>query len=387
MSTVLAWIVWICLGVQAVHYLGYPALIALIAKLRPQAVRKAPIAPQVSLIISAYNEASVIGEKLENSLALDWPGLEIIVNSEGSTDDTAEIVATYEDRGIIGIAGPDRRGKALALAAAATRARGDILVFSDANAFYDRNAIRALIANFADPDVGCVSGRKTVRPAGTAGSGSAAQSEGLYWRYENKLKALESTIASSAGTVGEMLALRRNLFQPIPKGIINDDAYLALRTLNQGYRVIFEPAAQCWEEASASLAEDSERRGRITAGRYQLFSQTGLWPWQAPLTLFILLAHKGLRLLLPCFMIGALAANAVLMLPAFEAGFALKLAFIGQMLFYGSALLGALLERRGKSWRLPRLSLYLTTSNLASLVGLWRYLTGTQSVLWEKIAR
>lgn len=387
MSALLAGIVWFCLGIQAFHYVGYPALVAALARLRPRSVKKAPIAPRVSLIISAYNEEKVIGEKLDNSLALDWPGLEIIVNSEGSSDDTAAIISAYADKGIVGLCGEERRGKAAALARAVERASGEILVFSDANAFYDRQAIGTLIANFADPTVGCVSGRKTVRPANTGGSGSAAQSEGLYWRYENKLKAFESEIASSAGTVGEMLALRRQLFQPIPAGIVNDDAYLALRTLNQGYRVIYEPDAHCWEQASASLTEDSERRRRITAGRYQLFSQTELWPWSAPLTLFILLAHKGLRLLLPCFMIGALVANAILMLPPFEAGFLLKLAFAAQMLFYGSALLGLIIERHGKSWRLPRLTLYLTTSNLSSLAGLWRWLNGSQSVLWEKIAR
>lgn len=387
MSALLGAIVWFCLGIQAFHYLGYPALIAFLARLRPRPVGKASIEPGVSLIISAYNEESVIADKLDNSLALDWPRLEIIVNSEGSTDETAEIVRAYADQGVIGLAGAERRGKAQALAAAAASASGEILVFSDANAFYDRQAIRELVANFADPAVGCVSGRKTVRPASAAGTGSAAQSEGLYWRYENKLKALESEIASSAGTVGEMLALRRELFQPVPAGIVNDDAYLSLSTLNRGYRVIFEPGAHCWEQASASLAEDSERRRRITAGRYQLFSQTDLWPWSSPLTLFILLAHKGLRLLLPCFMIGALVANAVLMLPPFEAGLAMKLSFAAQMLFYGSALLGLLVERRGKSWRLPRLTLYLTTSNLSSLAGLWRWLNGGQSVLWEKIAR
>lgn len=387
MSTFLAVVVWLCLGIQAFHYLGYPALIAALARLRPRPVGKAPIAPQVSLIISAYNEEKVIGEKLNNSLALDWPGLEIIVNSEGSSDDTAAITSAYGDQGIIGLFGDERRGKAAALARAAERARGEILVFSDANAFYDRQAIRALIANFADPAVGCVSGRKSVRPSSVDGQESAAQSESLYWRYENKLKAFESEIASSAGTVGEMLALRRRLFQPIPAGIVNDDAYLALNTLNQGYRVIFEPDAHCWEQASASLAEDSERRRRITAGRYQLFSQTNLWPWSAPLTLFILLAHKGLRLLLPCFMIGALVANAILMLPPFEAGLPLKLAFAAQMLFYGSALLGLIVDRHGKSWRLPRLTLYLIASNLSSLAGFWRWLNGSQSVLWEKIAR
>ncbi|MGI9500437.1 MAG: glycosyltransferase, partial [Geminicoccaceae bacterium] len=144
MSALLAAIVWFCLGIQAFHYLGYPALIAVIAKLRPRPVNKAAIKPRVSLIISAYNEEKVIGEKLDNSLALDWPGLEIIVNSEGSTDDTAEIVAAYEQHGIIGIAGAERRGKAQALAVATARAGGEILVFSDANAFYDRQAIRAL---------------------------------------------------------------------------------------------------------------------------------------------------------------------------------------------------------------------------------------------------
>ena len=387
MSGFLAGIVWICLGFQAFHYIGYPVVLVVLARIRPRPVRKASISPRISLIVSAYNEATVIGDKLTNSLGLDYPDLEIIVNTEGSTDRTTEVVETFAAKGVIGLKGRERRGKAAALGTAAELARGEILVFSDANAFYDRQAIRHLAANFADPQVGCVSGYKAVQDTGEVDHVTAAQSEGLYWRYENLIKELESEVASSAGTVGEMLAMRKQLFAPIPAGIVNDDAYLAMRTLRQGYRVIFEPKARCWEVSSANLAEDAMRRRRITAGRFQLFSDLELWPWNQPLALFMMLSHKALRLLLPLFMIGALAANILAFLLPLEAAFGMAFTLFGQVLFYGCALVGALTERTSKGWRPTRIALYLTASHLSSLVGLWRYLNGRQTVLWEKIAR
>jgi cellulose synthase/poly-beta-1,6-N-acetylglucosamine synthase-like glycosyltransferase len=383
----LAGLVWFCLGIQVFHYAGYPLLLAALARLRPRPPRQAPVTPKVSLIVSAYNEAAVIGEKIENSLDLDYPDLEIIVNSEGSSDATATIVAGFANRGVIGMGGTARRGKGAALSAAAARAGGEILVFSDANAFYRADAVQKLVANFADPEVGCVSGKKTVLPAGGGKAGNASQSEGLYWRYENLIKRLESRTASAAGTVGEMMAVRSALFAPLPGGIINDDAYLALRTQKQCYRVIYESEAVCWENSSASLAEDAMRRSRITAGRYQLLSRPDLWPWNQPLALLMLLAHKMLRLLLPLFMIGAILFNILaVVLPADPApGMTLTLA--AQGLFYGLALAGMVAEQSGWSWRPAKLALYLTASNLSSLVGLWRHLGGRQTVLWEKIAR
>ncbi len=380
--------IWICLGLMVYHYLGYPALLALLARLLPRPVRQRPVTPKVSLIIAAYNEEKVIKEKIANSLALDYPDLEIIVVSDGSSDATAGIVRGYAAAGVVGLHRPQRRGKSAAVNRGAERATGDILVFSDANAFYFPDVIRKLIRNFADPDVGCVSGSKTVRPPADSQrpESTVGRSEGIYWRYESFIKKKETMVASVTGVVGEMLALRQELFRPIPDKIINDDAFLCWHILRRGFRVVYEPEARCWETASSSGREDMVRRQRITAGRYQLLFRVGWWPWNNPGALFLLISHKFLRLLLPFLMIIALAANLLLLsFPAMPAMLLFLLA--GQLAFYGLALLGLLLDRRGIRWRLPGLAYYILIGNLASLAGLFLFLSGRQSVLWQKAGR
>ncbi|MCF6290808.1 MAG: glycosyltransferase family 2 protein [Desulfobacterales bacterium] len=380
---------WVCLGLMAYHYLGYPALLAVLARLRPRPVRQRPVTPRVSLIIAAYNEEKVIAEKIDNSLALDYPALEIIVVSDGSSDTTAGIVRGYADAGVVGLHRPQRWGKSAAVNRGAEQATGDIFVFSDANAFYFPDVIRKLTRNLADPAVGCVSGSKTVRPLADnrCQESSVGRSEGLYWRYESFIKEKETLVSSVTGVVGEMLALRHELFQPIPDNIINDDAFLCWHILRQGFRVVYEPGARCWETASASGRDDMVRRQRITAGRYQLLFRVRWWPWNNPGALFLLISHKFLRLFLPFLMVIALAANLLLLFfPHVPALMLFLLA--GQSAFYALALLGMLLDRQGRpSWRLPALAYYILIGNLASLSGLFLFLTGRQSVLWQKAAR
>jgi biofilm PGA synthesis N-glycosyltransferase PgaC len=168
-------IVWVCLGTQLYHYFGYPLLLWIVARLRPRPPRKAPITPSVSLIVAAYNEEEVIAAKIENSLALDYRPVEIIVACEGSTDRTLEIAARFKPHGILVVHGPTRRGKALALNGAVQRATGEILVFTDANSFLQVEALRRLVRVFADPTVGCVGGSKTVGGAGRGSSCTGPQ--------------------------------------------------------------------------------------------------------------------------------------------------------------------------------------------------------------------
>ena len=151
-------------------------------------------------------------------------------------------------------------------------ATGSIIVFSDANAFYESDSIRELVGYFADEDIGCVTGRKTLRSTDSIGEQeTVTRSEKLYWRYENILKRWESECGSTVGVTGEILAVRRELFDPIEKGVINDDAYIALQILRRNYRVVFAPRAICYEEPSSSVHVDNERRIRMSAGRWQLY--------------------------------------------------------------------------------------------------------------------
>jgi len=375
---------WAAVAVLAHVYVGYPALVAALARLRRRPAARGAGTPFVSLVIAAYQEESVIRDKIENSLQLDYPRqrLEILVVTDGSTDATPRLVAEYADRGVVLLHEPERRGKSAALDRAVERARGEVLLFSDANALYRPDAVRKLVRNFADPAVGGVSGRKTVVGSG----GGVAASEGAYWRYESAIKRHESAIGSTLAVVGEMLALRRRLFEPIPAHIINDDAYLALRLLRAGHRVLYEPEAMSWEAGAVSVHEEAVRRRRIAAGRYQvLFSPRSLWPWRHPWALFQLVSHKLLRLLLPFFMLAALAGSAALV--ALGPRPASTGLLVGQLAFYALAAAGWLAERAG--WRAgpPALAYYVVRSNLAALQALAGYLGGTQTVLWTRARR
>jgi cellulose synthase/poly-beta-1,6-N-acetylglucosamine synthase-like glycosyltransferase len=376
----------VCLAVQAAHYIGYPLALYTLSGLFGRPWRRDVRPATVTLIVPAYNEAAAIAEKIENSLALDWPALEIVVVSDGSTDDTTEIAARYVGRGIRLLVQPERRGKAEALNRAVETAGGEILVLSDAHTFYAPDAITKLVRNFADPEVGCVTGRKFVRSPGPGRPLSAVgRSESAYWRYESRIKVWESRLDSTMGTMGAMLALRRPLYSPIPAGIINDDVFLPLMVLRRGKRVIYEPEAVCWEPPTASSGEDVKRRKRMTAGRYQLLMRPSFWPWRKPRAVAMLLCHKLLRLLLPLFMIGALAANtAAMLVPPVPS--VLWLTLIAQAGFYGLAALGFVGERRQRRWRLPALAWFVTAGNLSALAGLSRYLSGRQTVVWDKAA-
>ncbi|MBK8984673.1 MAG: glycosyltransferase family 2 protein [Chloroflexi bacterium] len=372
-------------GVMFYHYALYPLVMAVAAKRqRPSTPPPPPFTPPLSLIIAAYNEAPVIAAKLANSLALHYPPgrLQIIVVADGSSDETPALVRGYADQGITLLYEPERRGKSAAINRAMLAASGDIIVLSDANAFYQPEALLKLTRHFQDGRVGAVSGQKTVQSGETA----VGQSSGLYWKYESAIKTWESRVGSTVAVVGEMLALRRSLFSPIPTAVINDDAYLATLVLRQGNTVLYEPEAICWETASSSTADELIRRRRISAGRYQLLLTPTWWPWGNRLALFQLLSHKFLRLLLPFFMLAVLATNvtAVLRRPSH---FLLRLTLLSQIFLYGLAVVGWLAEKYHQSARIPAAVYYIVSGNFSSLHGLWRLLTGKQSVLWEKAQR
>ena len=373
-----------CLTILAYHYLGYAALMKLLALVRPRLVKRANITPTMTLIVSAYNETAVIEQKINNSLALDYPldKLEIIFITDGSDDETPDIVERFADKGVKLMHDPVRRGKSAAMNRAAAQAAGDILVFSDANAFYLPDVIHKLGRNFHDETVGCVSGNKTIRES----DGSIGQSAGLYWRYESAIKTWESVAGSTVAVVGEMLAVRQACFEPIPAHIINDDAYIATRLMSQGWRVLYEPEAVCWETAVVSAKDEVIRRQRINAGRYQLMFQPQVWPWRDPLTLLQLLSHKFLRLLLPFFMIGALLANVILVIKR-GATLVMKFALVGQLFIYLLALIGGLMQGSERRYKLPSIAHYVVNGNLTSIQGLVRYLSGKQTVLWAKAKR
>lgn len=375
----------VLLAVAVYHHVGYPCLLALWSRLRPRPVRSGDATPPVSLIVAAYDEESVIERKIENSLALDYPRLELLVVSDGSTDRTAEIVAKHRDRGVVGLHDPERRGKAAAMNRAAAQATGEILVFTDANAFCAPDALRMLARQFADPEVGCVSGSKTVAAVDDEGKPTGlGSSEGAYWRYESFIKWHESLTGSTVTVVGELMAVRRELWQPIPDGVINDDAWLGLSVINSGRRVLYEPAARCAESASLRARDDRTRRQRMVAGRWQLLFHPDWLPWRRPADLFKLLSHKVLRLLMPLTLGGALVANlAALVVEPSPAPWLVAVAAM-QAGFHALALLGGALHLAGRRWRPADVAFFILNGNLGTLQGMLAFLTRRHSHLWKK---
>ncbi|MBX3330261.1 MAG: glycosyltransferase family 2 protein [Nitrospira sp.] len=268
--------------------------------------------PKVSLIISVYNEESILSEKLTNSLALDYPKelLRIIVVSDGSTDGTEEIAKSFADRGIILRSYPGRIGKTACLNQAVADLSSEIVIFSDANSMYPQNTVRALIAPFSDPGIGFVTG-------GTSyvadNNGQMGESIGIYARLEQMTKLLESQLGSCVGADGAMFAIRRSLYQPLDHADIND-LVIPLKIVRAGYRGVYSPQAFCVEVVAKEAAKEFSRQVRIAARtiRAVMAQRALLNPFVYGLFAFQLASHKVCKLIVPFLLLLALVTNVVL---------------------------------------------------------------------------
>ncbi|MBP1152024.1 MULTISPECIES: glycosyltransferase family 2 protein [Methylocaldum] len=379
-------IFWLCLGLICYVYIGYPILITALASVRQRRIDAAPIHPTVSLIVCAYNEEDIIGRKIENSLSLNYPAhlLEVIVVNDGSTDRTSSIISKYTDKPDITIVhSPVREGKAAAMNRAAALAKGEILIFSDARAIYRADSLKLLVRNFNDPEVGCVNGNRRLHKNRSPIFGS----EKSYWGYEAYIKTKETQCGSTVSVSGAMLAIRASIFEPIPTNMILDDACLAMQTLRKGFRVIYDPAALCFQSSAMSTRDEVLRRQRITAGRFQmLLDARALWPWNDKLAIFELVSHKVMRLFLPFFSAGVFLSSAGLMFLPDTPEIVIAL-FWAQIAFGFLAVIGWISEKFG--WKVGLLGIwyYIASGNFASFRGLVRYSKGRQTVLWEKARR
>ncbi|MBI9043230.1 MAG: glycosyltransferase family 2 protein [Anaerolineaceae bacterium] len=380
-------------------YLGYPLILTVLARFKPESKELQPHTPSVTLLIAAYNEETVIAKKLENALGLDYPGdkLQILVAADGSDDRTVEIVKSYVEQGVELSFSHKRQGKMAAINRAMVVAQGEIVVFSDANNMYSKNVIRDLAAPFADAEVGGVSGAKKVLSDG----GVLGESEGFYWKYESNIKKQESRLGTCTGTAGEIFAIRRALYVPPPGEIINDDFYMAMQILKQGSQIKYAPEAVSMEPVSLTPQDEIIRRERIIAGRYQAMSLSDKnLPLKRPLVMWQIISHKFLRPMIPFAMIMAFLSNFLslfkgknykgkgvfyrftnLFLP-FGMIF-----FICQLGFYLLAALGIVRKGELTKRKLFYLPAFLVNSNLAALKGFYRYISGNSSVNWKKVER
>ena len=391
-----ALVFWLSVLFVIYTYAGYPLIIALLSVLKSRRVKFTEFdTPVVTLLIAAYNEESVIAKKIENSLALDYPHdrLQILIAADGSSDTTAEIVRQYADRGVELSFVPERSGKIVAMNRAIEKSRGEIVVFSDANNMYESQSLRMLIAPFFAPEVGATTGAKLIIQDGS----DLGSAEGVYWKYESWIKKNETTFSSCIGAVGEIIAVRRELYIPPPGNVINDDFFIVLDLLKRGFRIHYVPEARSFEHVSSRESDEIIRRTRMTTGKYQaIFEFFHLLPFKRPVLLWQIISHKYFRAFLPFGFIGALLANILLI--AFptsnqfssvsEVSYPYNWIFLlFQLIFYAMAIVGSITKFDNWVGKVLYIPTYLVNSNIAVLKGLYGFMTKKQTNIWERVRR
>lgn len=378
---------WSCLLLTFYTYLGYGLLLWLLVQTKEKLGFKnlepdLDYLPDVTLVIPSFNEADFIEEKAKNSLELAYPKskLRILFITDGSTDGTEKILEKIE--GVEVTHSPVRGGKSAAENRAIEMVKSEIVVFCDANTRLNDQAIRLMVAHFADPKVGAVSGEKRIFQ--DAQQDAAGAGEGLYWRYESTLKRLDARLYSIVGAAGELIAFRTKLFDPLEHDTILDDFVQSMRICLQGYRVAYEPNAYAMETASASVSEELKRKIRIAAGGWQAMSRLGgaLFYVKQPLLSFAYISHRVLRWsITPFALLFLVPLNLLLVEQPFYA-----LLFAGQILFYLLAWKGYLDDSKGikSKFFIPY---YFFIMNYAVIAGFFRFIKGSQSAKWERAKR
>lgn len=366
-------------------YAMYPALLCVLARLFGRRA-EAPLLhedalPSISLLIAAHNEEEVIEDRILNALAMDYPRekLEIVIASDGSTDQTAAIVRQYASRGVRLLDNAARRGKATVLNAAMSEVNGQIILLSDANTSTSKLAARSLVRWFANPRVGAVCGKLILTDPQ-----SGKNVDGLYWKYETFLKGHESRLGALLGSNGAIYAIRKDLLRPIPNQTIIDDFMIPLLAKQRsGCEIIYDRDATATEESAPDVATEFRRRSRIGAGGWQAIGM--LWRLLNPTRgwiAFTFFSHKILRWMCPFFMILLLASNVLLLRsPTYQ------VLFWVQAVLYAAALCGAYVWRGAPLARFLRLANMFLSMNAALLVGFFRWLSGPQSGIWSPTKR
>ena len=387
MTLIALLVFWIGLGIVVYTYAGYGLVIFVLSKLVGKKHKSSDTdeLPAVTLVIAAYNEEGFIEEKIRNTSELQYPAdkLSVFVVTDGSTDRTAALVANHPS--IKHFHEPARRGKIHAVNRIMKYVKTPIVIFSDANCYLNAEAIRNIVRHYADPKVGGVAGEKRVLLG--AADNASGSGEGIYWKYESFLKRKDSEVYSIVGAAGELFSIRTQLFEEPPPDSIIEDFYMSMRIAQRGYRFIYEPDAIATESASASIAEEWKRKVRICAGGFQ--SMARLLPLLNPLSYGMLsfqyVSHRVLRWsLAPLALPLIFFSNAILIQTG---NLFYKISLASQILFYVFSALGFLMRDKKIELKGFFVPYYFVVMNLSVYFGLVRYLSGSQSVIWEKAKR
>lgn len=372
------WVFWMPAGLIAYTYLGYPLWLWMRSHWCRKRVRCGPYIPFLSIIMVVHNEEKVLPRKLRNLLELNYPTglLEIVVVSDGSTDRTNQILSEHmANPHMQVIFNPQQQGKAAGLNDAMSSVRGEIVLFTDARQQIEPDAIRVLVENFADPEIGCASGELML---GDPETGEAEQGMGVYWRIEKTVRELESAAGSVVGATGAIYAIRRKFLVSVPGGTILDDVYIPMHVARQGARVIFDPRARAWDSPDQGTAREFNRKVRTLSGNYQLLH---LAPWlltRANPLRFQFVSHKLLRLAVPFALLATLLASFL------TPGLFYRGAVILQLAFYTLSFLGlAHFLRRGPLARVADAARTFVLLNTAAAVAFANFASGRKAA-WKR---
>ncbi len=371
------WFFWCGALVVVYTYVAYPVWIWLRARWYPVPAFRSEHTPPASIVMVVRNEEKVLREKILNLLHLNYPEqlLEIMVVSDGSTDGTERILREFSDEPRLRWMGKLLPcGKAAALNDAIEIVQGEIVVFTDARQQIETDAVRILLANFADANVGCVSGELIL---GSPGADENPQGMGLYWRIEKKIRELESASGSVMGATGAFYAARRELVACLPSDLILDDVYIPLQIVRQGRRVLFDSRAKAWDVPNQGASKEFARKVRTLSGNYQLVQ---LEPWLltgANPVRFQFISHKLMRLLSPFALAVVLIASFFLPQPIY------RLALVSQLLMYGLSLLAIRSVALGPLARIADAASTFVILNCAAVVAFVNFVTG-RKVVWTR---
>jgi len=384
-------IFWISLFIVCYAFIGYGIVLFFLIKIKrlffgKPVLPEAANLPSCTLIVAAYNEEAFIEEKIKNSLELNYPAgkLSFIFITDGSTDNTAAIVAKYPE--LIHLHTDERMGKMFAVHRAIATVTTDVIVFTDANTFLNADALVNICRHYSNAKVGAVAGEKRVQITETA---DATAGEGFYWKYESKLKAWDSELYSVVGAAGELFSVRTALYQAVPSNAIIDDFMISMLIAKKGYKIIYEPDAYALETASQDVKEELKRKVRIAAGGIQsvIWLKSLLIPFKMPVLSFQYISHRVLRwTVVPFLMILSLILN-ILIVGDGHSAFIYQLILAAQIAFYGMSFAGWFLEARQIKVKIFFIPYYFCMMNYAVIRGIIRYCTGNQSAIWEKAKR
>lgn len=382
---------WISLFIVFYTYLGYGIVLYILVRIRRVIKGKRSVQanwdslPELTLVVAAYNEAGLMEAKIANTLALNYPPgkLHLLFITDGSTDASPQVIAKYP--AIKLMHSPERRGKIHAIHRAMEEVFTEVVVFTDANTFLNKDALVNIARHYADAEVGAVSGEKRVKVEDIS---DATAGEGIYWKYESTLKKWDSELYSVVGAAGELFSIRRALYVPVLPDTILDDFMISLLIAAKGFRIVYEPDAYATESSSENITEELKRKIRIAAGGIQSIVRLPqlLNPFTFPVLCFQYISHRVLRwTVTPFFMILALLLNMMLVMN--DGGKIYSFLLGCQLLFYTLAFAGWVTRQRKIKIKALFVPYYFCVMNYAVLAGIGRYLGKKQSAVWEKAKR